>query len=231
MAASSGGKLTPLLIKAYSDSSLGTEVGQFTVLFNPAKYSHSYSVVYSDKQASGSSNTTLKFDKMPPAKVNFELVFDNTGVAVANQGSPTGDLPAMIKKFKDLLYEYKGEIHRPNYLKLSWGAKMTFQCVLTSLKIEYTLFKSNGTPVRAKATVEFMEFESITAIANSEQQSSPDMTHIRTVKAGDTLPAMTHGIYGDTKYYLQVAEFNNLDDFRNLIPGTQLVFPALKTAN
>ena len=50
---------------------------------------------------------------------------------------------------------------------------------------------------------------------------------VRTVIAGDTLDRLCHRIYGDPRYYLQVAEANKLGNFRKLVPGTTLVFPPL----
>ena len=48
------------------------------------------------------------------------------------------------------------------------------------------------------------------------------------VKQGDNLPLMCENIYGDPNYYLQVAEANNIIDFRNLIPGQKILFPRLE---
>jgi nucleoid-associated protein YgaU len=53
------------------------------------------------------------------------------------------------------------------------------------------------------------------------------MTHERIVVAGDTLPAMAQAIYGNSMYYLQVAAYNHLENFRNLVPGTKISFPPL----
>jgi hypothetical protein len=36
---------------------------------------------------------------------------------------------------------------------------------------------------------------------------------------------MTERIYGDSKYYLEVAKINGLINFRQLIPGQELFFP------
>jgi nucleoid-associated protein YgaU len=52
--------------------------------------------------------------------------------------------------------------------------------------------------------------------------------HLRLIKAGDNLPALCFEIYGDPGYYLQVARANNIDNFRNLIPGTKVFFPPLE---
>jgi nucleoid-associated protein YgaU len=52
------------------------------------------------------------------------------------------------------------------------------------------------------------------------------------VKKGDTLPLMCYRIYGDSRYYLQVAMANRLTNFRNLQVGDELFFPPIeKTSN
>jgi nucleoid-associated protein YgaU len=53
------------------------------------------------------------------------------------------------------------------------------------------------------------------------------LTHSRIVKSGDTLPLLSKEIYGNSAYYLQLAQANNLDDFRNLQPGQEIFFPPL----
>jgi nucleoid-associated protein YgaU len=60
------------------------------------------------------------------------------------------------------------------------------------------------------------------------QDQSPDLTHVRRVKAGDTLPGLCDQIYGDPRLYLKVAAANGLDDFRRLVPGTKVFFPPLE---
>jgi nucleoid-associated protein YgaU len=60
-----------------------------------------------------------------------------------------------------------------------------------------------------------------------ENKSSPDLTHTRIVKSGDTLPLLTKEIYGSSQYYLRLAQINNINDFRNLTPGCEIIFPPL----
>ena len=48
------------------------------------------------------------------------------------------------------------------------------------------------------------------------------------MQEGDSLPLMCHRIYGDARYYLEVARTNALVDFRSLRPGTELLFPPLE---
>ncbi|PON10328.1 hypothetical protein C2W62_50650, partial [Candidatus Entotheonella serta] len=65
--------------------------------------------------------------------------------------------------------------------------------------------------------------------ARKEGKSSPDLSHTRLVKRGDTLPLLTKEIYGTSSHYLRVAQVNGLDDFRNLTPGQTLFFPPLES--
>ena len=70
----------------------------------------------------------------------------------------------------------------------------------------------------------FKTFKDLEAESN---KSSPDLTHVIEVRAGDTLPNLCNKVYNDPSYYMQVARVNNLSDFCRLVPGTRLVFPPL----
>ena len=59
-------------------------------------------------------------------------------------------------------------------------------------------------------------------------KQSPDMSRLVTVKEGETLPYLCHRLYGDSLLVREVARFNELDSFRNIPAGTQLLFPPLK---
>jgi len=82
--------------------------------------------------------------------------------------------------------------------------------------------------LRAIGKAKFSESISPKLEAAEKKNESPDVTHKRTVQAGDTLPLMTERIYGDSKYYLEVAKINNLVNFRQLKPGQELFFPPLE---
>jgi hypothetical protein len=133
-----------------------------------------------------------------------------------------------VKAFLKLAFQYNGSIHEPNYLLLEYGA-IRFPCRLSSVDIKYTLFDRDGTPLRAELTVKLVADKDTKKRAKEEGKTSPDLTHARVVRHGDTLPLLTHEIYGSSAYYLDVARYNQLDDFRRLTPGQQLLFPPLTT--
>jgi nucleoid-associated protein YgaU len=54
---------------------------------------------------------------------------------------------------------------------------------------------------------------------------SPDLTHLHTVKAGDTLYNLCQAMYESPRYVQAVARANNLTNFRQLQVGQTLIFP------
>ena len=122
---------------------------------------------------------------------------------------------------------YKGSEHQPPVIEVCWGSHLLEQARMKSLDIDYTLFKPNGDPLRAKLNISFIAYKSTTEILKEASLESPDLTHLVVVKAGDTLPMLCYRIYKDCSYYLAVARLNQLTNFRSLTPGQVLRFPPL----
>lgn len=227
------GGLEKMKIQAFKDAEFNEPAGEVSVFINPEKYSHSYKICWNAAQAQGSSGYSPKFNKMGAEKVEFELVFDGTGVVpgkIPGASVFTEDgITKQVAAFKDLVFTYHGGIHSPNFLKIVWG-KFLFQCRLETLNFTYTLFKPDGTPLRARANAAFVEFNTEKQLAQKSKTSSPDLSHVLTVEAGDLLPLMCFRIYGSSAHYVEVARVNGLSDFRNLAVGTQLLFPPLGEA-
>ncbi|MDN3643359.1 LysM peptidoglycan-binding domain-containing protein [Lutimonas halocynthiae] len=216
--------LNKMKIVAYRNNKyLGKGKDTCVVKINPASYSHNHKVNYNNETSQGAPGTPLKFRGIPPETVSFDIYFDATG-AIKYSKMAVHD---QIKVFKNVCFDYNGDIHEPNYLILSWGT-LVFKCKLTSLDINYSLFKPDGTPLRAKSSVKFEEASDTNTIAKEANPQSPDLTHWVLVKEGDTLPMICYDIYGDCSYYLEVAKQNKIINFRNLIPGTELYLPPIK---
>jgi hypothetical protein len=223
---------TKMTITAYSDPGFTTKVSvspnPFTVWINPASYTRKTNISYNDRQAQGSPGPSPEFNRVSGEDVSFELIFDATGVVPPpNAGtSYTNGVADAISQLTKLTATLNGDIHSPNYLILAW-AQLQFQCVLVSMDVNYTLFRPDGTPLRAKVSVAFQSYTSESQLAKGANKTSPDLTHVVTVRQGDTLPLLCHNVYGDSSHYYRVAAFNNLLNFRNIPAGTQLLFPPL----
>lgn len=225
------GKLEKMLILAFSDSQKAESGGlaeaddSFEALINPETYTQEYKLKFSESgQGHGTSGKQLKYEYTQPEEMTFEFLFDNTGII---DGKPRESIVDDLKAFKQVLIEYKGDSHEPRHFKLVWGQNSIFKGRATEVSITYKMFKSDGTPIRAIAKVKFKSSIEEQKRAARENKSSPDLTHLRKVKRGDTLPQLCYTIYGDPRYYIQVATINGLANFRSLSPGSELIFPPL----
>jgi LysM repeat protein len=218
--------VSKLKIFSYADADRKSSDANMEVLVNPESYSQKITVKFSEKQAPGTTAKMPKFSKMEPQKLDFELLFDSTGVINGVKDDANG-VESELAKFKKLVLEYKGDKHRPRFLSIYWGT-LKFDCCLETLDITYKLFRADGLPLRALAKAGFIGSMDDTKRVNKENSQSPDLTHVRTVNEGDTLPLMSFKIYGDSKYYIEVAKANGLNDFRNLKTGQKIKFPPIE---
>lgn len=216
------GMLERLIIKAYEKADYsGSAIDQFEAFVNPNEITLSYEMEYDAAQGAGTTGSRMNFKKIKPGDLSLTFFIDGTGA----NARPI-DTQEAVEKFQTVT-GYNGNIHRPNYLKLVWGTLQIKRCVLKSASIAYKLFKPDGVPLRAVISATFTDTtDDQTRVALAQDQSA-DLTHVRVVSAGDTLPGLCNQIYGEPLRYLQVAAANGLDDFRRLAVGTRLVFPPL----
>jgi hypothetical protein len=218
------GELKKFLIEAYTSPQYdGSPVDSFAVMFNPDKYTLKYEVEYHDAQGRGTSASPQVFGNIKPREYNFEFIIDGTGASAEKK-----DVESEVDKFLTVAGKHDGEIHRPRYLKLSWGSLIS-KCVLKSAEVTYNLFKPDGTPLRAKIACNFSENIEDTLRAASERNASADLTHYRFIKSGDRLPIEVYRTYRDLSYYIQVARINGLKNFRKLQSGMRLILPMISS--
>lgn len=199
----------------------------YKLVINPAEFSHDRSICYNTRRTQGQTGNPARFAAVNPDKLSFSLVFDGTGVVPVPSGnSAPEDVNGQIKAMSDIVYRYDGQKHEPNIVQLAWGQLM-FTGRLQSLSTQYTLFRPDGVPLRAKASLAFIGCLTMEEGQLASNRSSPDLSHLVLVREGDTLPLLCQRIYGDARYYAEVARFNGLRQFRRLAAGQTLHFPPL----
>lgn len=202
--------------------------GVFVAYFNPESYSVSYGIEYDEEKPISGVKDEGKFKYSLSNTYSFELVLDMTGIGGLSLANPIPQtVDQRIADFVDIAANYKGDAHRPRYLKLSWGS-LTANVVMESLDITYNLFAPDGTAIRARLSTSFRDVSSYEMMQAKKRNSSPDLTHERVIKQGDTLPGLCKAIYGDPGLYQEVARANQLTNFRKLVPGSTVFFPPLK---
>ena len=239
------GELEKVTINGYEDINKGGEIKTFKAFINPDEFTINYSTNIDHTAPAGQTGTAGNFISSNPLELSLKFYLDGTK-ATGKLKSKDGNEITVAEKIVEF-YDacgYNTKSHRPRYVEIIWGKlhllrfdPECFHGCLKSVSINYKMFNQNGTPLRAIINATFVEAIPAKQRDSADKASSPDLTHVRIVKEGDTLPAMAYKIYGDYKYYLEVAKVNGLNDFRNLQPGKQIFFPPFdkklkaKTAN
>lgn len=215
-----------LIIQAYSDDKFSsTQGGQIDILLNPESLKTNKDIQYREDKQLGAIGKNNVFDKYKPETFSFDFTIDCTGVV---EGTKDGDTAsAKVKEIEDNVYAYNSELHRPSFVTIVYGL-VIFKGQLSKMVVDYSLFNNDGHALRAKVKMELTGFMASDEERKTYPKNSPDMSRLITVKDGDTLAALCQEAYGDSTLVAQVARFNNLNGFRHIPAGTELLFPPLK---
>lgn len=251
------GALERFSIIAFKDEDVTDALGVFVASYNPTTFSVNHATSFDEGKQPASGTSTQKFKHRNPRTLSVELFFDGTGASnsakssgtdisgllseevkekVKNaqkrqeedrKGSGKNIVDQQVSEFLTVCYDIDGINHKPPFLVLVWGT-FYFSGILESANVSYSLFASDGSPIRAKISISVKEHVGKKKIDHILRFRSPDLTQFRTVFAGDTLYNLAKRFYGDPSLYLQLAAANNLTNYRKLKPGTQLIFPPIE---
>ena len=214
------GELVKASITNLDDSSQNIEF-----MFNPTGYSLSKSNSWEPVKVVGMNVPRREFTSGGPTALSLELFFDTyeAGTDVRDYTNKVFNLAKISSKTVD---KETGR-GRPPKCMFSWGKTFNFPAVVTSVSVNFTLFLSDGTPVRAKVSVSLEEAE------DEEQQSPQNPTtqgtlghKVYTVEPGDTIDRIAYSEYGNPSLWRSIADANDLDNPMDLRPGQILAIQA-----
>lgn len=210
----------------------------FVAMYNPSTFSTQHSQSYVDKANTDGVEAITEFKRTINRTISVQLLLDATGAspaggvvgaALSKAAKTVGSVDVLIANFFLTTQSPNPKSHRPNFLRVIWGAGLFFECTLQSATVTYTLFDRLGRPLRATINATFRKCNTPLGISKIKNFfSSPDVTKTYTVKAGDTIYNLAQQEYGDDSFYQQIAIANNLKNYRRLTPGQVLVFPPIK---
>ena len=188
------------------------------VMFNPKEYTITKATPWKHHDIQGLDAPTLEFTSGEPYRCQFELFFDRY-----EEGKSVREITDKIEKLA-LVHQ---ELHRPPTALLTWGTGLAFKCILESFSLRFTLFKDDGTPVRAVMNTVWKEFSPAEEQLKGNPRHSADHTKRRVVKQGDTLSWIAGKEYGDPGKWRIIADANRIDNPMDLTAGQQLLIPPL----
>ncbi|MDX1910228.1 MAG: hypothetical protein SFV22_02020 [Saprospiraceae bacterium] len=193
----------------------------YVAMFNPENFNERTDFQYDCEQAYGDSQGTLRFDRVRQSEVQFDFLIDGTGASGDKR-----EVMAEIELFR-VTTGFNGDRHMPNFLVLIWGS-FIFYGFLKTLDIQYTLFRPNGTPLRAKLRCGFKASTTNILRVLSMGLLSPDLTREHNVKVGDRLDNLSQRYYEHPRHHISLAQANGLSTIRKLKEGDVLFMPPLE---
>lgn len=183
---------------------------------NPASVKINKKVSYEKITFLGREEVLSRYKSHEPSSLSFEVYFDDTGVI------PNGNITIQdrITKLEKALYNRMADSKEPGYSILVWGS-IIFHGRAESIDYEYTLFASDGSPLRVKVSLSFVGY-----FKEGQVQAKGKSQAINVVifKSGDSLADYCSEIYDDPSYCTDVARQNGLQSIRNIVAGTIINF-------
>jgi hypothetical protein len=192
---------------------------QIPVMFNPEEYSLDMGNTIAEIGIPGLEKSPVQYVRGNIRTLQMELFFDTY------EKKPREDVRLSTQRITALL-EKTPATQAPPVLLVTWGS-LQFKCVLEKAGQKFIMFLEDGTPVRARLTVSFKEFEQLEVEIKQGLFIVPPTVH--NLLEGETLSKLAYEFLGDPGAWRQIAEQNNIDDPRRIPPGTTLLIPSQKT--
>jgi hypothetical protein len=190
---------------------------EFSVLFNPKEYVIEKKTPWTEMNVFGMDSPPVQFTMGERKRLTMELFFDTSGKKT--------DVREYTGQIENLMMVNAQE-HRPPILRFSWG-NLSFDCVLEDLVQRFTLFRDDGTPLRAILKVVFKEYSSAAAQLSNTRRESADHTKRMAIREGESISSIAGREYNDPGKWRVIAQANRIEDPENIKPGTIVELPPL----
>ena len=202
-------------------------------MFNPTEYSISKANKWELKANKSGNVPKWEFGGGDPRQLQLELFFDSYLPRDKVKETDVRKLTNELFNFMMIDEKLKGKnskMGQPPKCCLIWGqdTKHQFDCYITNLQVKFTMFNTNGVPVRASATLTLKEVRDPKALLPTNPTSGGEPgNRVWLVNEGDRLDWIAFQEYGDPNQWRRIAEANRIANPLNLRPGTVLSIPPL----
>lgn len=222
------------LVKAKITNLLTTE--DVVCMFNPREYTFSKTNNWSENVKKGQDVADLVFGGGAPASLSLQLLFDtyesHSSVELSTRRGE--DVRKYTKGLWDMMKihprstDTTSEMGEPPHCQFAWGNLWSFEAVIVSISQKFTLFASDGTPLRAILDVSFKQIRDENRYPRQNPTSGGNPgEHLRVVREGETLVNIAYEEYGDPTVWRHLANINHLSNPLRLRPGQSLIVTPL----
>lgn len=196
-----------------------SEPGKAVVFqFNPEDLAITRTIRWNEETNIGSDSSELSFAGGQSQDLTIPLLFDttDTGLDVRTSYGMLMEM-AMVNQ---ILRNFITGMGEPPLCQFVWGKFLSFTAVITQITQRFTMFKADGTPVRARVEVTLKQVEPKLPFQNPTSRT--ETRKIWVVHEGQTLDWIAYQEYGDPAHWRHIAETNNLMNPKDLRPGQVL---------
>ena len=194
---------------------------QITFQFNPKEYSVKKSARWERKAEKGAKTTSVpEFLGPDPRTLDLEMFLDSSD----GGGNVADEVEALFGCLAPTAKSLAVNKPSPPWVVFGWGSTVSIVAVVKSVSARYTMFRPDGSPIRAVCN---LSLEEVPTDSPRQNPTSGARTALRThrVIAGDTLASIAYAEYEDAGLWRALAEANEIDDPMRLPSGTELLVP------
>lgn len=192
-------------------------------MFNPYEYTVSKSNTFSEEPANDSNTPHAELSNSGAQTLRVKLTFDTyeSGEDVTLE---TNKLWRFMMRTENASGSGNERSETPQ-VAFEWGV-FKFVSYLTQMTQKFTLFKNDGTPVRATAEVTFTQYTDVNDYPNQNPTSGGGPNErVYRVLAGDRLDTIAATVYRDATRWREIAAYNHITNPIKLQPGQELRIP------
>ena len=205
---------------------VGAAQGEIPFQFNPKDFQVEKTAEWKVNPKPSASSPPIEYRGPNPSAMTLEMFLD------ASETSG-GDVSKDVQKLMDscIPTETSKAKNRPlpPGVRFGWD-KVYFVGYLEKVTAKYTLFRSNGTPIRATCTLSMKELPKDKPPSQNPTSGGLSTLARRQVLAGDSLAGIAYQEYGDPNFWRAIAEANGIDDPLSVFPGVYLLIPSIMEA-
>jgi nucleoid-associated protein YgaU len=206
------------------------KTSHLTFAYNPTELSTEKSAQWHRPTTpSAVSTTNPEFGGSEPQSVSMEIFFD---VYEDLFGDVSDDIKTLFEWVRPTASSRSKGLPSPPILAFEWGSNKAladFRGFLKHVSAKYTMFRADGTPIRATASISLEEVPNEPAGQNPTSGSLKSRrSHV--LRDGDSLQSVAWREYGNVAMWRSLALFNDIDDPLRLEPGISILVPSTDEA-
>lgn len=223
------------------DNRLNVSGPGIEVQFNPTELTLNKGVQIAEIAIPGLDAPVLQFVRGQSETLALDLFFDTTDGGTGEKATP---VTTHTDKFYQLI-KIDSSTHAPPICRFIWGShdfagshfeknwasqqrENGFDCLVESVRQRFTMFSSEGIPLRATLSVSLREYKTLDQQLKQLNLMSPDHTRTHVVESGETLNQIADLYYEDSTQWRSIALFNKILNPLALEPGMMLALPPIE---